>query len=77
MTINEMSLYNYINTHSSENINCFKKVFKNELSYLPNKIVSSRIIMQLLNINNTDDYYKQIVFNKLYMEYFKLFFKLT
>jgi hypothetical protein len=72
MTINEMTLYNYINTNSSENIIQFKKVFKNEIEKLPNKIVSSKIMMQYLNLD-TDDYYKHMIFNKLYMEYFKKF----
>jgi hypothetical protein len=66
-----LTLYSYINTYSSENINNFKKVFQNDINKLPNKMISSKSMMRTLNIDNKDDYYKQLVFTKVYMEYFK------
>lgn len=68
MSILPFTFYNYIMTSNNRDVENFKEVFKNRLEKIPDKIVSSRMLMILLNIESREEY---DIFRNVYMEYFK------
>lgn len=72
MSITAFTFYNYImssnNNDNDNDIERFKKVFQNRLEKIPDKIVSSRVLMILLDIESREEYE---IFRNVYMEYFK------
>lgn len=70
MSITAFTFYNYImsSNNNDNDIERFKKVFQNRLEKIPDKIVSSRVLMILLDIESREEYE---IFRNVYMEYFK------
>lgn len=58
----------YIRSSNSEQTRRFVTVFQAEIDKIPENTVSSRMLMKCLTLDTT---YKQLVFQKAYMEFFK------
>jgi len=68
MSIQKFSFPYYVRSSGSEQTQRFMRVFKDEFDNIPETTVSSRAVMRCLKIDTT---YKQYVFHKAYMEFFK------
>lgn len=69
MSILPFTFYNYIMSSNNNNdVEKFKEIFKTRLEKMPDKIVSSRVLMILLDIETR---YEYDIFRNVYMEYFK------
>ena len=68
MSILPFTFYSYIMSSNDNEVEKFKKIFQNRLEKMPDKIVSSRVLMILLDIESREEYN---IFRNVYMEYFK------
>lgn len=68
MSFLPFTFYSYIMSSNDNDVEKFKKFFKNRLEKMPDKIVSSRVLMILLDIESREEYN---IFRNVYMEYFK------
>jgi hypothetical protein len=68
MSVLPFTFYNYVMELSDNEVEKFKKIFQNRLEKIPDKIVSSRVLMILLDIQSREEY---DIFRNVYMGYFK------
>ena len=68
MTQDILTFYNYIKDNTSDNLLSFKSMFSDEIECLPDKIVSSKILIKHLQIESSIEL---CVFQNAFMEYFK------
>lgn len=59
---------NYIINHNSKNIDLFKITFGTKIYNLPDKVVSSRILMKSLNIKDNNELK---IFQNVFFDYFR------
>ena len=69
MTCEPLTLWLYINNISDEDNIKFKKLFAQKIDALPNKVVSSKQIRKVLDIDSLE---QEALFIKVWMKYFKL-----
>lgn len=60
----------YIDNYNDTDINKFNMYFQDKLYLLPERSISSKKIIKLLNINN-NNYKEKIIFIKVFNKYFK------
>lgn len=70
MSRDKLTFYRYITNYNTKNIDKFLDLFKNKIENIPDKMVSSKYLIQLLNINTNTIYLD--TFQNVFMEYFKL-----
>jgi hypothetical protein len=70
MSRDKLTFYCYIRNYNTNNITKFIELFGNEIEKIPDKMVSSRYIIQNLNINSNTIYFT--TFQNVFMDYFKL-----
>ena len=70
MSRDKLTFYGYITNYNTTNISNFLELFENKIENIPDKMVSSKYLIQLLNINTNTIYFD--IFQKVFMEYFKL-----
>ena len=56
MSILPFTFYSYIMSSNDNEVEKFKKIFQNRLEKMPDKIVSSRVLMILLDIESREEY---------------------
>lgn len=64
----EFSFKYYISNYRNIEIYNFNCYFKNRINEIPNRTVSSKKIMEILNINNEIE---KVLFRNAFMKYFK------
>lgn len=69
MSFEPFTFYNYLAKSSTPNSRAFKMHFKEQMERLPDKIVSSKQLMKILDIKSTLDFE---IFHKAFLEYFKV-----
>jgi len=70
MSRDQLTFYRYITNYNSSNIDKFRELFENTIEKIPDRMVSSKYIIQILNINtNTIQF---TAFQNVFMDYFKL-----
>lgn len=62
------TFYNYITNNSSDNITLFRNIYQDKIYDLPDKIVSSKYLINYLKIQDT---YKFKIFKDVFSDYFK------
>lgn len=70
MSRDKLTFYSYITNYNTTNITKFLDLFENKIEIIPDKMVSSKYLIQLLNINTNTVYFD--TFQNVFMEYFKL-----
>lgn len=70
MSRDKLTFYRYITNYNSVNIDKFVELFKNDINKIPDKMMSSKNIIKILNINTNTIYFT--TFQKVFMDYFKL-----
>lgn len=70
MSREKLTFYSYITNYNTNNIDTFLELFGNTIEKIPDKMVSSNYIIQLLNINSNTIYFR--AFQNVFMDYFKL-----
>ncbi|NBP01438.1 MAG: hypothetical protein EBU90_15120 [Proteobacteria bacterium] len=68
MSYETLTFWLYIQQQCGTDIEKFKGAFGSQIDMLPNKVVSSRTIRKVLTV---DTIQKEILFRKVWMEYFK------
>lgn len=68
MTKDKFTFMDYITNYKTENVEKFKTVFKDTYETIPNKMSSSKSIMNVLNITSGSQFF---IFQRTYFEYFK------
>lgn len=63
-----LSFYKYITSHSNDNINIFKNIFYSKIESLPDKIVSSKYLIEYLEIQSKLEF---DIFKNTFLDYFK------
>jgi hypothetical protein len=72
MTVELLTFYQYIINYNTENTNNYRIVFENSLNLLPDTVCSSKVLYDILlieNIRNND--YKRKLFNETFCEYLR------
>ena len=69
MSKDKFTFYDYITNYSTSNIESFKTTFKDEIEKLPQKVVSSKFLINHLNLNTTTHF---VIFNRVFMDYFRI-----
>ena len=70
MSKDKLTFCCYIRNYDTNNINKFIELSGDQIEKIPDKMVSSRYIMHLLNINSNTIYFR--TFENVFMDYFKL-----
>jgi hypothetical protein len=70
MPRDKLTFYCYVTNYNTNNINKFLELFENRIGKIPDKIISSKYIIQILNINSNTVYFR--AFQNVFMDYFKL-----
>lgn len=70
MSRKELTFYRYVTNYNTDNINKFLELFGNTVEKLPDKMISSKYIIKMLNINPNTIYFK--AFKNVFMDYFTL-----
>jgi hypothetical protein len=70
MSRKELTFYRYVTNYNTYNINTFLELFGNNVEKLPDKMISSKYIIKMLNINSNTIYFR--TFKNVFMDYFKL-----
>ena len=70
MSRDKLTFYRYITNYSTTNTSKFLDLFEDSIENIPDKMVSSKYLIQLLNINTNTVYFN--TFQNVFMEYFKL-----
>jgi hypothetical protein len=68
MSVLPFTFYNYIMSSKNGDVKKFKEIFGDRIEKMPDKIVSSRMLMMLLEVELREEY---DIFRNVYMEYFK------
>uniref|UniRef100_A0A6C0H6M2 Uncharacterized protein n=1 Tax=viral metagenome TaxID=1070528 RepID=A0A6C0H6M2_9ZZZZ len=68
MSYETLTFWLYIQQQCGTDIEKFKGLFGSKIDMLPNKVVSSRTIRKVLTV---DTIQKEILFRKIWMEYFE------
>lgn len=63
-----LSFYKYIINHSNDTINLFKNIFNQKIDSLPDTIVSSKYLIEYLNIQSK---LELEIFKNAFLDYFK------
>jgi hypothetical protein len=63
-----LSFYKYITSHSTNNIILFKHMFNSKIDSLPDKIVSSKYLIEYLEIQSKLEFE---IFKNTFLDYFK------
>ena len=69
MTKSKFTFRDYIQNYVTENICVFKETFKNYLDRIPDQIISSKRLIQNLEINNHFDF---LLFRNTYLDYYRM-----
>lgn len=70
MSRDKLTFYRYITNYRTTNISKFLDLFEDSIENIPDKMVSSKYLIQHLNININTVYFS--TFQNVFMEYFKL-----
>jgi hypothetical protein len=70
MSRDKLTFYRYITNYNSANIDKFIELFENTIEKIPDRMVSSKYIIELLNINTNTIQFR--AFQNVFMDYFKL-----
>ena len=70
MSKDQLTFYSYVTNYNTDNINTFLELFGNTIEKIPDKMVSSKHIIQIFNINSNTIYFR--TFKNVFMDYFKL-----
>lgn len=70
MSRKELTFYRYVTNYNTDNINKFLELFGNTVEKLPDKMISSKNIIKMLNINSNTIYFR--AFKNVFMDYFTL-----
>lgn len=68
MSYDKLTFWLFIQQQCSSEIEKFKSLFGSNIDMLPNYVTSSRKIRNALNVDTIE---KEILFRKIWMEYFK------
>jgi hypothetical protein len=68
MSVEPFTFYYFLMKNSSPNVNAFKAHYHDKVELLPDKIVSSKKLMEILQIETSVDF---VTFHRAFMEYFK------
>lgn len=68
MSYDKLTFWLFIQQQCGSEIEKFKSVFGSNIDMLPNYVASSRKIRNALNVDTIE---KEILFRKIWMEYFK------
>jgi hypothetical protein len=68
MSKDTLSFYNYINNHSNDAINLFKNIFNSQIESLPDTVVSSKFLIEYLDIQSR---LELDIFKNAFLDYFK------
>ncbi len=68
MSKDTLSFYNYINNNSNEAIDLFKNIFNSQIDSLPDAIVSSKFLIEYLDIQSK---FELEIFKNAFLDYFK------
>lgn len=68
MSKDTLSFYNYIINNSNDTINLFKTIFNSQIDSLPDAIVSSKFLIEYLDIQSK---LELEVFKNAFLDYFK------
>ena len=63
-----LSFYKYIINHSNDTINLFKNIFNQKIDSLPDTIVSSKFLIEYLDIQSK---LELEIFKNAFLDYFK------
>lgn len=63
-----LSFYKYIINHSNDTINLFKNIFNQKIDSLPDTIVSSKYLIEYLDIQSK---LELEIFKNAFLDYFK------
>jgi len=69
MTKESLTFVDYIQNYDTDNTVKFKAIFDNKITNIPNKSLSSKQLMNLLQLESAVQF---VIFRQTYMEYFKL-----
>ena len=72
MSRGNLTFYCYIKNYDSDNIKKFLELFGNEIETIPDKMLSSKYLIKILNIHTSSTRYSFKIFQDTYMEYFKV-----
>jgi hypothetical protein len=74
MSRKELTFYRYVTNYNTDNINKFLELFGNTVEKLPDKMISSKHIIKMLNneypLNSNTIYFR--TFKNVFMDYFTL-----
>ena len=62
------TFYNYVQNNCSDDIDRLKEVFGERLERIPDRSVSSKVLMILLGVETREEY---DIFRNVYMDYFR------
>ena len=68
MSYDTLTFWLFIQQQHGSDIEKFKNLFGSNIDMLPHQVASSRKVRKVLNIDTIE---KEIVFRKVWMEYFK------